>query len=110
MAILGSASAVRELVEIQELQPARQVEGVVLDPSGAPLFDMEVADCTEKWEAVLRKTTTDSKGHFHFSKQHGKSLYYLRFENAGFNPLQLRLKLDKTASQRGITVKAPIGG
>lgn len=34
---VSSAKAVRELVTIDELQPAQRVEGVVLDPSGASL-------------------------------------------------------------------------
>jgi hypothetical protein len=105
-----SAKAVRELVIIDELQPAQRVEGVVLDPSGAPIPNMTVTDRTEEWVAVLRSTTTDRNGHFRFSSQRGKSVYYLHFENALFNPLQLRLKLDKKARQPAITVRPPIGG
>ncbi len=63
---VSSASAVRELVVIEEPQPAQGVEGVVLDPSGAPIQDMIVTDCTGEWVAVLRSTATDTKGHFHF--------------------------------------------
>jgi len=47
---------------------------------------------------------------FSLSQQRGKSVYYLRFDHALFNPLQLRLKLDKNAPQRAITVKPHIGG
>ena len=105
-----SAKAVRELVVIEELQPAQRVEGVVLDRSGAPIPNTTVTDRTEEWVAVLRSTTTDSNGHFRFSSQRGKSVYYLRFDNALFNPLQLRLKLDKKAPQRAITARPEIGG
>ena len=105
-----SAKAVRELVVIEELQLAQRVEGVVLDRSGAPIPNTTVTDRTEKWVAVLRSTTTDSNGHFRFSSQRGKSVYYLRFDNALFNPLQLRLKLDKKAPQRAITARPEIGG
>ncbi|HEX4487727.1 MAG TPA: carboxypeptidase-like regulatory domain-containing protein [Terriglobales bacterium] len=108
--LVSSAKAVRELVTIDELQPAQRVEGVVLDPSGAPIPNMTVTDRTEEWVAVLRSTTTDSTGHFRFSSQRGKGVYYLRFDNAAFNPLQLRIKLDKKAPQRAITVKPLIGG
>jgi len=85
-------------------------EGVVLDPSGAPIPDMTVTDRTDGWAAVLRATTTDSKGHFRFSQQRGKSVYNLRFEHPLFNPLQLRLKLDKKVHQRGIIARPHIGG
>ena len=105
-----SAKAVRELVVIEELQPAQRVEGVVLDPSGAPIPNMTVTDRTGEWVAVLRSTTTDSNGHFRFSSRREKSVYYLRFDNALFNPLQLRLKLDKKAPQRAITARPEIGG
>jgi Carboxypeptidase regulatory-like domain len=105
-----SAKAVRELVVIKELQQAQQVEGFVLDPSGAPIPDMTVTDRSEQWVAILRSTTTDSKGHFRFARQRGKTVYYLRFDDAAFNPLELRLKLDKTAPQRAITARPEIGG
>jgi len=107
---VASAKAVRELVVIAEPQLAQRVEGIVLDPSGAPIADMTVTDRTENGVAVLRTTKTDSKGHFHFSSQRGKTTYCLRFDHPWFNPLQLILKLDKHAPQRGITARPEIGG
>jgi CO dehydrogenase/acetyl-CoA synthase gamma subunit (corrinoid Fe-S protein) len=105
-----SARAVRELVIIEKPQIAQRVEGVVLDPSGAPIPDMTVTDRTESGVAVLRSTKTDSKGHFHFPTQHGKTVYCLRFDHPLWNPLQITVKLDKHAPQRGITAKPEIGG
>jgi hypothetical protein len=105
-----SASAVREFVILEEPLPAQRVEGVVLDPGGEPIPDMTVSDCTPQWAAVLRSTTTDSKGRFRLSRQQGKSVYYLRFDHRLFNPLGLRLTLDKNAPQRGITARPHIGG
>jgi hypothetical protein len=104
------ANAVRELVILEELQPAQRVEGVVLDPSGAPIPDMTVTDRTEDGVAVLRSTKTDGKGHFRFSAKRGKSIYCLRFDHPLFNPLQVRLKVDKNAHQRGISERPHIGG
>ena len=103
-----SAKAVRELVIIEAR--AQRVEGVVLDPSGAPIPDMAVTDRTEDGVTVLRSTKTDSKGHFHFPTQRGKTAYCLRFDHPLWNPLQVMLKLDKHAPQRGITAKPEIGG
>jgi hypothetical protein len=105
-----SAGAVREFVVLEEPLPAQLVEGTVLDPGGAPIPDMTVSDCTPQWAAVLRSTKTDSKGHFRLSRQHGKIVYYLRFDHRLFNPLGLRLTLDKNAPQRGITARPHIGG
>jgi hypothetical protein len=104
------AKAVRQIVVIDEPQLAQRVEGFVLDPSGNPIPDMTVTDRTDNCEAVLRTTTTDSKGHFHFPWQRGKTVYCLRFDHAAWNPLQMTLKLDKHAVQRGITAKPEIGG
>ena len=71
---------------------------------------MTVTDRTEDATAVLRSTKTDAKGHFRFSIQRGKTVYCLRFDHPLWNPLQIRLKLDKHAPQRGITAKPEIGG
>lgn len=108
--LASPANAVRELVVLEELQPAQRVEGVVLDPSGAPIADATVTDYSRDWAGVLRSTTTDSKGRFRFSRQHGKKIYFLRLDHPSFNPLQLRLKLEKNAPQRGITARPQIGG
>ena len=106
----ASASAVRELVVIQEPQLAQRVEGVVLDFSGDPIAGVTVTDRTQDGVTILRSTTTDAKGHFRFSTQAGKSVYCIRFDHPLWNPLQVTLKLDKHAHQRGITARPEIGG
>ena len=102
--------AVRELVIIDEPQLAQKLEGVVLDANGDPIADMTVTDRTENGVAVLRSTKTDRSGHFQFPTQRGKTVYCLRFDHPLWNPLQLTVKLDKHAPQRGITAKPEIGG
>ena len=105
-----AAMAVRELVIIDTPQVAQKVEGVVLDPNGDPITNMTVTDRTDDGKAVLRTTRTDERGHFHFASQRGKTTYCLRFDHPSWNPLQLRVKLDKHAPQQGITAKPEIGG
>jgi hypothetical protein len=97
-------------VQIEEPQLAQRVEGVVLDPSGAPIPDMTVTDRTESWDAILRSTVTDGKGRFHFSRQKGKNIYYLYFHHPLFNELELKLKIDKKVPQHGIIARPYIGG
>jgi protocatechuate 3,4-dioxygenase beta subunit len=104
------AHAVRELVIVEEPQPARTVEGVVVDPSGTPIPDMTVTDRADNCAAILRSTRTDAKGRFRFSTQPGKTVYCLRFDHPLWNPLQLKLRLDKDAPNRGITARPEIGG
>jgi len=43
-----SAKTVREVVEIEEPQAALRIEGVVLDPSGAPIEGMTLPDRSEE--------------------------------------------------------------
>jgi hypothetical protein len=105
-----SAIAVREVVVIDEPQLAQRVKGVVLDAMGTPITDMKVTDCGKDWKTQLRSTTTDRRGQFHFSGQRGKRIYYLRFDHPLWNPLELKLKIDKHAPHRGITAKPEIGG
>jgi len=102
--------AVRELVIIDEPQLAQRLEGDVLDPNGDPIAEMTITDRTANCVAVLRSTKTDSRGHFQFPTQRGKKVYCLRFDHPLWNPLQLTVKLDKHALQRGITAKPHIGG
>jgi hypothetical protein len=104
------ASAVRELVIVEEPQPAQRVQGVVLDRSGEPIPDMTMTDRTDDGVAVLRSTKSDAKGRFHFSTQRGKKIYCLRFDHPLWNPLQVKLKLDKHAPHCGITARPEIGG
>jgi hypothetical protein len=110
LSLLASGMAVRQIVVIAIPQPAQQVEGIVLGPSDDPISGMTVSDCSQQWTAALRTTTTDNRGHFRFSKQPGKTLYYLRFDHPLWNPLELKLKLDKRAHESGITAKPQIGG
>jgi hypothetical protein len=107
---VASAQPVRQLVVIEEPQLAQRVEGIVVDPSGVPIPNMTVTDRTDNGVDVLRTTKTDSQGHFRFPSQRGKTTYCLRFDHLLWNPLQLTLKLDKHAPQRGITAKPEIGG
>lgn len=71
---------------------------------------MEVTDRSEGWRRVLRSTKTNNKGHFSFNPQPGRTVYYLRFDHAAFNPLELRLKIDKNVPQRMIIARPEIGG
>src|ERR1700722_1744824 len=99
--------AQNQLVEIETPQLAKSVAGVVNDPSGAVLPTVTVEERSEDWKTVLRSTETDGNGRFHFSSNRNKTIYYLQFSLAGFNPLRIKLQLDKKANA-AVVVKLPI--
>ena len=70
--LVPSAMAIRELVELEELQPAQQAERIILDPSDTPIPNMK-GTRLQGWTAVLRSTTSDDKGYFRLSRQRGKN-------------------------------------
>jgi hypothetical protein len=107
--LASSAKAVREIVTIEEPQPAQRVEGYVFDAAQYPVSGVTVTDRANDG-SVLRSTTTDAQGYFKFRARAGKTLYCLRFDHPSFNPLQLRLKLDKHAPHKAIVARPEIGG
>lgn len=102
--------AVREFVVLDEPLRAQRVEGAILDPVGASIPNVTVSDCERDGKAVLRTTKADAEGHFSLPRQSGKSLYYLRFDTPAFNPLGLKLQLDRNSPHRGIVAQPEVGG
>jgi hypothetical protein len=110
------AVAQNTIVEIEELQFAKSVAGIVTDPSHAAIGSVTVEERTEDWKKVLHTTETDDKGRFRFhvhSKGRfrfpapGKPVYYLEFSRSGFNRVRLKLELDKKA-EPVIKVEMPV--
>jgi hypothetical protein len=111
------AVAQNTIVEIEELQFAKSVAGIVTDPSHAAIGSVTVEERTEDWKKVLRTTETDDKGRFRF-KVHSKGrfrfpaptkpVYYLEFSRSGFKRVRLKLQLDKKA-EPVIMVEMPVG-
>jgi hypothetical protein len=117
--LLFSLRAVAQtaIVEIEKLQFAKSVAGIVTDPSGAVMGDVTVEERTDDWKKVLRTTETDDKGRFRFHVRskgrfrfpaRSKPVYYLEFSRAGFNWVRLKLQLDKKAKPV-IMVEMPVG-
>ncbi len=97
-----------EIVELQQPQLAKSVDGIVIDPSGAALPGVTVEERSADWKNVVRSTETHENGRFHFSRERKESTYNLQFYRAGFNWLRLTAQLDRTAKKM-VTVKMPIG-
>jgi hypothetical protein len=117
--LLFSLAAVAQttIVELEDLQFAKSVAGIVTDPAGAVIGSATVEMRTEDWKKVLRTTETDDKGRFHFPVHSKgrfrfpaptKPVYYLEFSRSGFNRVRLKLQLDKKA-EPVIMVEMPVG-
>jgi hypothetical protein len=95
MAICSSAFAQSQTVEIGKIQTAKSLTGTVVDPSDSAVPRVQVLEVSSDWQTVLRTTTTDSNGKWSFPPMPGQQVYYLRFVAYGFNPLQVRIKLNR---------------
>jgi hypothetical protein len=85
-------------VEIENVQLARSLAGVVVDFSGAPIPRVLVEEFSPDWKESLRSTMTDAKGSFAFSPVKDRNVYYFQLRLNGFNPLRVRVKV---ARKRG---------
>jgi hypothetical protein len=107
MALFSSAFAGVETVEIGKIQIARTLTGTVVDPSDSALPGVQVLEVSSDWQTVLRTTTTDSSGKWLLAPVPKQQVYYLRFVAYGFNPLQVRVELNRRKG-RDLRFKLPI--
>ena len=92
-----NAAGQYQTIEIEKPQSAKLVGGIVTDPSGAVLPDVVVEERSQDWGTVLRSTETDDNGRFKFRATQNKAVYYLQFSRSGFDPLRIKLRIDKKA-------------
>ena len=90
-------------VEIENVQLARSLAGVVVDPLGAPIPGVLVEEVGPDWKESSRSTTTDKNGSFVFAPVSGRRLYYFQLRQNGFNPLLVRVKVDRRRGQGAAT-------
>jgi hypothetical protein len=83
------------IIEIENVQLARSLAAVVHDPAGFPMASVLVEELSSDWKESLRSTKTDATGAFTFAPVKGRDIYYFQLTLKGFNPLRLRVKLDR---------------
>jgi hypothetical protein len=81
-------------IEIQNVQLAKSVAGVVRDPLGSPMSGVLVEEFSAEWKESLRSTKTNAEGRFAFAPIKRRKIYYLQLRMDGFNPLRVRVKVD----------------
>jgi hypothetical protein len=82
-------------VEIGNVQLARSLTAVVHDSGGTPMAGVLVEEFSSDWKEPLRSTRTDVAGVFTFAPVRGRDLYYFQLTFENFNPLRVRVKLDR---------------
>ena len=107
MAIFSSAFAQVATVEIGKIQIAKALTGTVVDAVDSAVPGVRILEVSSDWKTVLRTTTTDSDGKWSLAPVPRQQLYYLRFVADGFNPLQVRVKLNRRKG-RDLRFKLPI--
>jgi hypothetical protein len=107
VAIFSSAFSGVETVEIGKIQIAKTLTGTVVDPADSATPGVQVLEVSSDWKTVLRTTTTDSDGKWSLPPTPGQQVYYLRFVAYGFNPLQVRVGLNRRKG-KDLRFKLPI--
>jgi len=82
-------------VEIEKVQLVRSLTAVALDPAGSPIPGVLVEEFGSDWKESLRLTKTDATGRFTFTRVKGRDVYYLQLRMDGFNPLRVRVKINR---------------
>ena len=100
MAIFAaSALAGVEVIEIQKIQVAKAMSGVVSDPSGAPIAGATVAEVSADRKTVIQSTITDANGNFTLPRTHKNKVYHLMVSMKNFNPLVVHVKVSARTSK-----------
>jgi hypothetical protein len=90
------ASANETTVELP-LQKVIAIRGVVVYPNGEPVVGAQVAEVSSDWTTELRRTETDSTGHFNLTPIKGRKTYYLRItaKKPGVNSLLVPVQISR---------------
>jgi len=98
LSLAGTASptmAQRALIEIDRVQVANALSGIVRDPSGAPLTGATVAEVSQDG-TVIESTTTDQVGSFAIVPRAKKKVYDLKISlDPNFNPLIVHVRVSR---------------
>jgi hypothetical protein len=68
--------------------------------SREPAPNVRVELCSPDWKTILKSTKTDGDGDFSFDDAPGGKLFFLRLSAPGFDPYQLRVRVNKQAKSK----------
>lgn len=88
------------LVILKEISVSRTLAGRVLVAGTDELADgVTVELCSSDWKTVFTSTKTDQKGHFSLEPRATGKLFYIRVSAPGMDIYELRVRIDKHATQ-----------
>jgi hypothetical protein len=90
-----------------EVRNARALSGSVNDQGGSAVPDVHVSEMSCDWKAQLRSTTTDPQGKWSLSPFVRGKTYCVEFAKLNFNPVRVRVKITKSASQN-LVIQLPV--
>ena len=94
-----------QIIELADVQLVKSLSAMVQDPSGSPLTDVLVQEFSPDWKTVLRTSATDNHARFTPAGVQGRKIYCLQLSTPGFDPLRLRVQIDR---RRGVNLKLKV--
>jgi len=89
-----------ELVIQKEVSVSHALAGnTIAWGTDEPISGATVELCSSDWKTVLASTKTDKQGHFSLEQRATGKLFYIRVSAPGMNMYELRVRLNKHATQ-----------
>lgn len=88
-----------EIVEIQKVQVAKAMSGVVTDENGAPISGATVSEVSPDQKTVIQSTITDKNGNFTLPRSHKSKVHHLMVSMKDFNSLVVHVKVSAWTSK-----------
>ena len=104
---LSTCQAGQEILQYPKTRNVSNLSGTVVDRTGATLPDTQVCSMSAGWKTELQCTTTDSDGRWALPVRPKQKLYYLRFVQANFNQVQIKVRVT-TRKSAPLTVEMPV--
>ena len=82
-----------DVIEIEKIQLANSLSGMVMDQRGFAVPGARVDEMSPGWKQVLRSTKADDKGRFILAPVRGRKIYYLQVSYPNFDPLCVRVAI-----------------
>jgi hypothetical protein len=106
--LLSTSLANEQVVEIGNVQFAKSLSGTVIDPTDAPVPDVQVIEVKSDWKTMVRSTVTDANGHWSLAPVPHQKVYYIRLtKRGGFNELRFHVRLDSRKG-KALRMKLPL--